>query len=139
MRPTYRGTLRMLARNPKRALVPSDAPPSEINQRKGILQRPNLQRFVVPRDAFYLLHHVFDGLEKVRTLDVELVLGRFGLIVVLLGNCPDHDETVSRPLLVICRERASIGDDLGSSVLVLPASPSCVIVIDALWEEKMRN
>ena len=94
--------------------------------------KPNLQGFGVPRDALYLFHHIFDGFEKVRTLDMELVLWRLELIVVLLGNGPDHDEAVSGPLLVISHERARLGYDLGSGVLVLPTSPSCVVVIDAL-------
>ena len=63
---------------------------------------------------------------------MKLVLWRLALILVLLGNCPDYDEAESRPLLVIGHERARLGDDLGSGVLVLPTSPSCVVVVDAL-------
>ena len=108
-------------------LWPRQKPPM-----KGIRRNHYLQWFVVPRDAFYLLHHVFDGFEEVGTLDVELVLWRLGLVIVLLRNGPDHDETVSGPLLVIGHKRARLGDDLGSGVFVLPTSPSCVVVIDAL-------
>jgi len=93
---------------------------------------PNLQWFIVPRYALYLLHHVFDGFEEVRTLDLELVLWRLGFVLILLRNSSDHNETVPRPLFAISHERARLRDDLGSSVPVLPTSPSCVVIIDAL-------
>ena len=94
----------------------------------------NLQRFIVPRDALYLFHHVFDGLEEVRALDVKLVLWRLGLIFLLLGDGPDDDKAVSGPLFVIGHKRARFRHDLGTGVLVLPTSPSSVIVINALYK-----
>ena len=92
----------------------------------------NLQRFIVPRDALYLLHHIFDGLEEVRALYVKLVLWRLGLIFLFLGDGPDDDEAKSGPLFVIGHERARFRHDFGAGVLVLPTSPSSVIVINAL-------
>lgn len=64
------------------------------------------------------------------------MLWGFGLVLLLLGDGPDDDEAESRPLLAISHERARLRDDLGPGVLVLPTSPSCVVVIDALWGGK---
>jgi hypothetical protein len=94
--------------------------------------KADLQGFIVPRNPLYLLHHVLDRFEKVRTLDVELVLRRLGLVVVLLWNGSNDDETIPRPLFVVSHERASLRDDFRSSVPVLPTAPSRVVVVNAL-------